>query len=273
MRRILIALSACVTILSSCQKEVSFDLGNSGNGNSSGSLLTKLVSTDGTDSVVNNYSYNSSGKLIAIISSGVDSTGTFYSNQNIIRNSKSIIQQIVTKSSYYSQYGIDSVITNVHYNSSSSQYTSYVTNINYLGMILRDSVAFTYDGNGKVITETDYSDGGIGSYSISGKDDLGYTGNNLTSIKSSSYNSGTYTLDYSETVQYDSKTSPLILGNESLVISLFDWYSPNNPAQLTTTNTGSSPQTVSYSYTYNTNNKPVSSKIIQAGTTAGTISY
>lgn len=265
MRRILIALSACVVVLSSCQKEVSFDLGNNGgNGGTTSSLLTKMVITQGSDSTVTNYVYNSAKKLIAINATQDSVGGSAFNNQTIIRNAQGIIQKIIIKASDLQLYGIDSLVENVHYDAASSKYVSKAATFSLLGFTVMDSSYYTYSG-GQIISEDDYTDDGTGLQKST--INYGFTGSNLTSLKAYDYNSGSQTLDLNQIFEYDNKTSPLILGNEAFVISnQYLWYSSNNLTKMTVNVTGD-PQThiETLTYTYNSSSKPVSAAVVADG--------
>jgi hypothetical protein len=141
-----------------------------------------------------------------------------FNEETIARNSKGIIQKIIFKDEQLIQSGVDSFIINVHYDESLSQYTSRVDIIDYGFEIWRDSVTFSYDANGEMVTLTYFTDNGTGSYHPGGKADYTYAGNNMATVKLFSYNSGAYEEDFTVTSEYDAKTSPLILGNEAFII-------------------------------------------------------
>jgi hypothetical protein len=221
-----------------------------------------MVTKNGTDSAVHIYSYNSSGKLIDMTTTGIDQGDVLFNEETIVRNSKGIIQKIIFKDEQLIQSGVDSFIINVHYDESLSQYTSRAAIIDYGFEIWRDSVIFSYDPNGKMIAQTNFTDNGTGSYHPGGKADYTYTGNNMATAKLYSNNSGTYEEDFTLTLEYDTKTSPLILGNEAFLIDyqgLGGYYSSNNFTKQTVTYPSDPTETYTSTYTYNSNNLPATS--------------
>jgi hypothetical protein len=271
MRNSLTAVLAILTIgLFSCQKEVDDVFKSSGGGSANSGLLKKVVTLNGTDSTVFTIGYNSSSKITSVYTSGVGSGTTINTQESFIRNNQGIVTQIITKDADYAAYGIDSIITIV--NSVGGKYTSRVSNINLLGLLFKDSVAFTYSGS-TIIKEEDFLDVGIGTgYAPTTKNEFTYTGNNITAIKVSVYDdaSSSYQDDYTQTFTYDTKASPLILGVEGIAIGYYNWYSSNNVVKLvavsSTDPTQNETQTVTY--TYNSSNRPLTAiTAVQGGPT------
>src|SRR5688572_197459 len=129
MRKAIGSIAIITLFLFSCKKEKSFDPNNpnGGGGGSTDSLLEKTVTqTDGGDSLVITYIYDSQKKFIGY-SAEESYQGDFYHREEkFIRNSQGIIQKIVVKSFDLALLGIDSVFYAVHYNTSTSRYTSSV---------------------------------------------------------------------------------------------------------------------------------------------------
>ncbi|HKB45921.1 MAG TPA: hypothetical protein VKC90_16100, partial [Chitinophagaceae bacterium] len=215
--KISITLSILTSIfLFSCQKEGDFFRVN---GSRSGGIVTgtgtrlvKMVSKSGTDSSVNIYTYNSSGKLIGIATTGNDGGAAIDTRETFVRNIQGILQKEVIKDADLIQNGVDSLVIKVRYDATSTRYTGWTLIINVGGTVLRDSAVLLYNAAGKVITESGYSDNGSGAYKPTSKFDFTYSGNNIISKKASSYDLGTYTEDFTITDEYDTKTAPLIFG-------------------------------------------------------------
>lgn len=247
----------------SCQKEVDFSMesgGTSGGGTTGSGLLTKIVLKAGTDSTVQNFYYNIAGKFMRTSSISVAAGVTGFEDYRFVRNSQGIIDKSISKSSDMLSSGIDSIITNVHYDAAKSRYKSWALEYNLFGTIIRDSSDFVYDANGKIIAQVVYEDNGTGTYAIANRLDYTYSGNNVLTAKLSSVNGSTTSEDFTINYQFDTKTSPLILGNECFLLfnNLFAfYYSGNNTVKLTTTYPSVPPETTSYNYTYNSLNKPV----------------
>jgi hypothetical protein len=262
MRILLATLSAVTILLFSCEKER--DLANKQNSgtDATGTRLVKMVTKSGTDSAVHIYSYNSSGELIDMTTTGTDRGDILFNQETIVRNSKGIIQKIIFKDEQLIQSGVDSFLINVHYDENLSQYTSRVATIDYGFGIWRDSVIFSYDANGKMITASNFTDNGTGTYHTGGKLEYTYAGNNMATAKVFSYKSGAYEEDFTLTIEYDTKTSPLILGNEAFVIDyqgIGAYYSSNNFTKQTVTYPSDPTETYTSTYTYNSTNLPATS--------------
>jgi hypothetical protein len=280
MKRFFVTLSVLVSLFFiSCQKEAGFsDGGNSSGGGSTGSgLLSRLVSKSGSDSSVLAFGYNSSKRLITLnISTYSGGSGTSI-QERAERNAQGAILRVIIKGDSYQQAGIDSIITVL--NSSAGRYNSKVTSFDLTVIVLKDSVALTYDGNGKVISERSFADNGNNAYEEYQKVEYTYSGSNLAAIKTYSYDSGSssYTLEETYTYdQYDAKISPLYFGTEAFVFDSPFFVSLNNPIKSTLISTGSPTQNYTTTYTYNSSNKPVTAtSTIQPGnaTTIGTYYY
>jgi hypothetical protein len=258
-------------ILFSCQKEADFanrttnggSGGGGGGGNTSGTLLVKMVQKTGSDSLVTTYEYDSNGKLIRLRQTGIDDQGDQVNREyHYHRNASGIITDISIIDAELLALGIDSIKTIVHY--SSSKYTSYLLNINILGFILRDSSAFVHDATGKIIGENVYeSPSGSGNdYYLSGKANYSYSGGNISQKDIHDLDiSGAETFSATVKISYDTKTNSMHFDNESFVMDHAEWISVNNitSEQSSDSNGPADDQTVTVTYNYNSNDKPVTS--------------
>lgn len=158
-------ISFCIlsALLLSCQKEVSYDLGNdnSGTGSGSGSAsngnrLVKLVSSTQFDSSITSYQYDKNGLLIreTVTGSlnGVDASNDY----SIQRTASGIITETVQKSPTLLQNGIDSLVRTLHYDPSSKKYVSAVFPVTVNGLSVIDSTAYVYNSSGNVAAEETY---------------------------------------------------------------------------------------------------------------------
>jgi hypothetical protein len=270
--RIIIALSALTSLfLFSCQKEADFANGNSGGnggntGNPSDELLVKTVQKIASDSLVTTYGYNANKKLISLKQVGIDDQGDFVDREyHYHRTASGIITDYSIIDAELLAAGIDSVRTIVHYNSSTSRYTSYVLKIDILGFSLLDSSVFVYDGSGKIVGENVYeSPSGSGNdYYLSGKLNYSYSANgNISQLDIRDLDlSGTEIFSAITKISYDTKINPLHFNNEALAMGHPEWISGNNIAneQLSDSNGPADDQTVTITYTYNAGNKPKTS--------------
>jgi hypothetical protein len=282
--RITILLFSLITVfLFSCQKEVNWITtgNNSGGGsNTTGILLTKMVLKTGLDSMVYTYGYNASKKIISMKQEGIDDQGDDVNNEyHYHRNASGMVTDYSIISPDLVFYGIDSITVIVH--SNSSRYTSYVINVNIPGYILLDSSSFVYNSSGKIIGEDLYeSPSGDGSdYYLAEKVNYSYTTRgDLSSLEIHDFDqSGTETFTASTfNINYDSKVNPIYAGNEGFALGQLSWVSPNNVVsqQLQDSNGSVDDQSVTFTYTYNNNDRPQTCVInVMPDNTVTNISY
>lgn len=255
--------------LFSCQKELSDSSSTSGAGNPSGTLRRTVI-RQGADSSITDYSYDNSGKLIAVNTTNADST--YYSYEVIKRNSQGIIQTVTTKASDLVQVGVDSIVAVL--SSSSGRYMNRVIKFSSSGQDITLTSVYFYDANGRISSQKDYVDDGAGSIDSS-RTDYTYTGANLATLKGYSLNSGSTTPDLTQLFEYDSKPSPLIVGNEAFILNNFiQWTSANNITKLTV-NVAGDPDThiETWNYNYNASSRPAGAAIVQDGQGGITMNY
>lgn len=270
MKRILLTLSVISSVfLFSCQKEVDFansgNNGNSGNpGSSSGKMLYKTESKNGSETATTFYTYNAAKKIvnekITGTSQGID-VGNEY---RYYRNASGIITSYTQISAELAQSGVDSVTTTVHYSTSLSRYTSTVSSWNFSGIDVLDSTVFVYGSNGKVTSSEIYQAipllGGAG-YDLLEKIKYTYSGNgNMSQQDFYVPDPSTGSEDLVATVKYtfDNKTSALNLGSEAFVLGHPDLVSVNNATKVEIINITDPANnvTLASTYTYNSNSMP-----------------
>jgi hypothetical protein len=289
MKKPLLLLTIATSVLLfSCKKEESIDnsSGGGGGGGNNGNLLVRTVQKTGSDSSVSTYAYDGSRRLTTFNNSGVESGSPYNSQINLVRNSAGIIQKINVKSNEFAQAGLDSISAKVNYDAATSRYKSMVLSIDFLGLgSLKDSVAFEYDGAGKLVTERNFiDDGTTGGYEQTVKTEYVYNGSNLTTINGYDYDPATNTHTLTTTVNYefDAKTNPLQLGNETFLLAFFtgdvSTYSANNITKYTINDVTdpSANQNVTTTYTYNSNNRPLTASLVVqpgGGTATNTYTY
>ncbi|HWJ92984.1 MAG TPA: hypothetical protein VNR87_17845 [Flavisolibacter sp.] len=262
MKRLLTLTGLSVIFLLSCQKEVNVDLDGTAN---NGGLLVQIGSKTDADTTTTTFGYNSSKKLVTIKTEGMSGGQSVSNSQRLIRNSQGVVTSIISKSPGLSQYGLDSLITVVH-SDASGKYTSQVTTIDLILLVIRDSVALVYSGT-NVSKEVEYIDDGTG-YSEFGKTEFTYSGNNVSSVKVSLVDdNGGYETEYILNYTYDDKVSPLILGNEGLAFGFTTWFSANNiiKADLQVPSDPTQNVTITKTYTYNAAKKPLTAISVEPG--------
>jgi len=265
--RLLVAFFAITAIiLSSCQKEVDSVIDNSRTGSTASDvLLVKTVQKTASDSLVTTYSYNSAKKIINMKIVGTDQGAPKNTEYRYYRNASGIVTHYSIIDIDLIGSGIDSLIVNVHYNSSSSRYTSYVLNLNMAGFILLDSSNFVYDASGRIVGESLYeSPSGSGNdYYLSGTTVYTYASGNIGQLDIHDLDqSGAETFSASTSnILYDSKINPIQTGNEGFALGHPEWASLNNiiSEKLSDSNGSVDDETVATTYTYNSGNRPATS--------------
>ncbi len=176
----------------------------------------------------------------------------------IVRNPAGIITQYIIKSPDLASYGIDSLVTNVTYNTSLGRYTYTRFDLSLSGISISDSTILSYDATGNISGKTDYIKSIVGGYTPSGRVDYTYAAGNIASEKSYDYNGTAYTLSSSTTYTYDTKVNPLKLGVEAILIGMSTSFGPNNSTALNYIDaidpTGN--YSIVSTLAYNTTNKP-----------------
>ncbi len=270
MKRLLTLTGISVVFLTSCQKEINGDFNN---GNSTSGLLMKIGSKTDADTSTTTFGYNASQKLVNITIDETTGGQTQNSNQTIVRNSQGVVTSIITKSPGLAQYGLDSLKTVVH-TDASGKYTSRVTTIDLIILIIRDSVALQYAGN-NIAKEIEYLDDGTG-YAEFGRSEYTYSGNNISSVKvTAADDNGVLQPYYVINYTYDSKVSPLIMGNEATAIGYSNYFSSNNITKVELNMIADPTQnaTITTTYTYNPANKPLTAILVEQGGTSTKDTY
>jgi len=171
--------------------------------------------------------------------------------------------------------GIDSIVTVVGYDLGNNRYKNGVSVFVLSGLSIRDSIAFQYNGTGRLASETDYSDVGFGM-DPSTKTEYSYSGNNLAGEKLYSYdaNSSSFQLDDTYTYEYDSKINPLQFATEGAILNMNPFYSANNITKTTLVDSDPAINYVSIeTYTYNSSNRPATSTSVTGSDTSTTTYY
>jgi len=256
-----------VLFLASCQKEIDWGLG--GGGNTASKLLVKIKSQTGTDTTQLDYYYDASKRMIREKTTGMSGATSLDNDLIIKRNSSGIITTSVQKAAALIAAGIDSIETRHNYDAAISKYTSSVFQLAVPGLTVIDSAVYSYDAGGRIASDAHYLKvSGLPiplppflvlknyyKYSASGSDmdsvkqDAASTpGGPLSPVSSQAYN-------------FDTKTSPLIILNEAVLLTRTGLYNANNATKSTVANTitPANDFTMDYTYKYNTAGKPDSS--------------
>ena len=260
--RLVLFICLITVFLFSCQKEV--DPGVIGPGTGSNQLLVRVGTRSGADTFATDYAYNSNSKIIREYTFGIVNGQQFTAERTFIRNGAGIITKIILKSNQLAQLGLDSIVSNIKYNSSIARYSATVISFSLLGFDISDSTVYTYDGSGKLSREESFNTSGTGTYAPNDRTDYTYLANgNPATSKTYTFNPGTakYELTIEYSFEYDSKLNPLKLGIDAIVFG-----NPGNDASnniikenFIDSTDPSNNETTNITYTYNTANKPITS--------------
>jgi YD repeat-containing protein len=178
------------------------------------------------------------------------------------------------KSNNLAALGVDSIVTLVNFDAGNNRYKNGISAFVLLGQSIRDSIAFQYDGTGRLASETDYTDAGFGMTPAT-KTDYGYVGSNLAGEKVYAYDnsSSSFQLEDTYTYEYDSKINPLQFATEGAILNMNPFYSANNITKTTLVASDPADNFVSIeTYTYNASGRPASSTTV-TGTETSTTTY
>lgn len=252
--------------LLSCKKDKSFDPTNpngGGGGVPATTVLSKTVTkVDGGDSVRVSYTYDNQKRFIGYTSEESYQGDVYRSELKFIRSAQGIVQKMVIKADDLIAAGIDSIYYKVNYNSGTSRYTSMVLIFDDGTDVFRDSTVYTYNGSGKIIQSEEFYDDGGGVYLKTAKIEYTYNPAGNVSREKVYYfddSSRSYVASYQDDYEYDTKTNPLILGNEAFLLGDASLASPNNQIKDTYTDLEDATMNdvLNTVYTYNTANKPL----------------
>jgi hypothetical protein len=240
---------------------------------SPGTVLIKTVTVNtasGSDSVIFEYGYDASGRLInytSILQTSTppditDYTRYYRDNTGRIYKVAEINNQLVN--------GIpsDTVFTFVTYMGATAKLSYAIRQQPVGGGMIYDSSTFMYDGGGNLIRTTDYS------YPVSSPDSINssyYTwswnaNHDLTEIDlyNDPGNTGNGQLNLTYQFNYDSKTNPLNQGDDILLETIWEIESPHNIILQTDIFPGPASYldgSLTITYAYGSNNLPDSSSL------------
>jgi len=260
---LLFFIPVLMIVFVSCQKEIDWGLGNT---NTANKMLVKISSKTGTtDSTTIEYSYDASKRIIREKTSGAAGGQDLGNDFVINRNGSGIITTTVQKAAALIAAGIDSVVTRFNYSTASSRYTSSIFELSIGGIGVIDSAVFAYDANGKITSDSHYMEiiGFPFPPFLALKNTYTYSGPNLVSVAQNA-TTGPPAPPAPISLQaytMDSKTNPLIIGNEAIVLTRTGLFNANNPTKVVFTDLSGGGQdfTMDYTYKYNSSNKPDSS--------------
>lgn len=220
-------------------------------------LLVKIVSKSGSDSVITEYTYDANKRLVFEKKTSVTSGTLGYDNLKISRDNTGMISSIVEKADYLFNSGIDSLLT--FFNSFSGRYLYSVMVFHQGAVAVRDSVWYTYDGNGRHFRDQHFQFiSGNPSPQIFRQEYIYSSSGNIDSVKQYDYNAGVYTLSYISAYNYDSKTNPLQLNNDAILLYHFSLLGTNNATKEEAIFIGNPSYNNSSTgvYTYRSDNRP-----------------
>lgn len=266
MSRLLLLPLLLFVLLLACQKEI--DWGLNGGGGTGGPLF-RIKSQTGTDTSQTDYTYDAAGRLIREKVAATSGTTDLGTELIINRNSSGIITTTVQKAAALVAVGVDSIVTRFNYNSTTSRYTSAIFTLSVLGFGVTDSAVFTYDAGGRISKDEHYSTlAGLPiplppTLSLRNTYTYDASGNNLLNVaqEAPSAPGGPLSPIASQTYTYDTRTNPLVLKNEAILLSRFGLYSASNTlkAIVADITDPTNNLTTDYTYRYNASGRPDSS--------------
>ena len=273
MRKSLLILSIVSVAFIGCQKEISLETGTittgggtggggtGGGGTGTSALLSKIVTKDMTDSIVETFTYNSQNKLIAYSVKGETVAEERDERYAFERDSQGRIIKTTELSTEDAGVTYDTIVTNVFYTATTGTTISHT--ISVMNSTDVDSTKFTYTG-GKISKITSYTLGTSG-YEVS--DESVYTFDasaNVTNVKFYDLSGGTPQLIHERKYSYDSKVSPLQLGADEGILAIEYFSGANNLTRFEVVDNalgGLGNIILASTFTYGTNNKPNQSAI------------
>ena len=257
-----------------CQKEVSVETGTittggggtggggtGGGGTGTSALLSKIVTKDMTDSIVENFTYNSQNKLIAYSVKGETVAEERDERYAFERDSQGRIIKTTELSTEDGGLTYDTTVTNVYYTGTSGTTISHTISVTNSTDI--DSTAFVYTG-GKISKITSYI---LGLSGYDASDESVYTfdaNSNVTNVKFYDVSGGTPQLIHERKYTYDAKVSPLQLGADEGILAIEYFSGSNNLTRFEVVDNalgGLGNIVLASTMTYGTNNKPAQSTI------------
>ena len=269
MKRIVSILATAATLLLfSCSKEKSIDSTdpdspNNGGNEGKGLLVKTAIQLGLNDSSVSNYGYDDQNRLIRFWLTGNNNVMQDPSEIVIARGGSGAIQSFIVKGAPGTNG--DEVYT-VLYNAGTGHYSAKVSQETVAGSVRRDSLVYNYNAAGQISEEIYYISFDGSPYVDWAKNEFNYGSNgNLTSYKGYflDENTMTYVQASDIVVEYDNKTSPLVLGAEGIVLDQINFVSPNNVTKATVTDLEdpSNNEVATYTYVYNDKDKPATASI------------
>jgi hypothetical protein len=238
-------------------------------------LLGKVVSTTGKDSTIFTYKYDAQNRLVWYSNT---STMADYleDTSSIVRDDNGIIKKILynwDSSSKYPDPKLDTLVYNLAYNSTTSHYTSKVLAYKSYNFNFKDSSAYTYDAQNRIVREDVYYFDYVKTrtYQPTTKRELVYNASGyVTNLKTVYYKvDGINDYPYEITYTYEDKGLNLLnLGNEAVLLGLEQDFSAHVPKTMVSTHP-LSPQynhSYTYTYTYNSKYRPLTASVNDAVT-------
>lgn len=260
MRRILVALMALTAVaVVSCTKEKSFeeDNGNS-SGNSDGELLTQIVFNMGPSSATTAFSYDANKRLVSETNQGGIGLSSNDSLTRITRNAQGIIEKVEL---FHNPLLSEPSVWYVRYDAAAKRYIARLTKDSNGNV--EDSVAYSYNALGKIVSETGYVDFG-GGFEATTKDTVIYDGTgNIKKVVLSEWDGSTWEAGSEKSMEYDVKINPLKLAEEAIVLNRYEYFGNNNVTKVTIVDYDmpTLSQEITLTYTYNASDKPLTAAI------------
>ena len=159
MKRLLTALPVLLLLVTSCQKEISFDSpanpNGGGGGGTTGDLLVKVVAVTGNETLTTLYTYNGQKRLETTTMDGSSAGFKMHIYTKLLYDAAGRVYRVLQ---YAVQDGIpsDTAVNNIHYpNATTIEYDYSVNNISMFGFSAIDSSVYQFT-SGKLMNITSY---------------------------------------------------------------------------------------------------------------------
>jgi hypothetical protein len=276
MRKYFLLATVLAIVVTACQKEIDWGLGDAAN-----QQLLKIRSISGSDSTIITYTYDGQKLLILETTEGSSGGNSLNGTLKIYRKTSGIIDSTVQKSAALVTAGIDSILTKYYYNTSNSRYTAATRLVDVGGFTVTDSAAYSYDAGGKISLEKHYLVTGLlpPFEALENQYTYSASGSNLVTMAQSAVSApgGPLAPVSTENYSFDTKTDPLLLKNEAVLLGRLTYFSANNPTKTDYIDQTDPTQnfTINLTYKYNMGGKPDSSFATQipAGTVTNSKYY
>jgi hypothetical protein len=260
MKKILLPL-IFLALIASCKKE---------DAPASKNLLDKIVTKEGTDSIVTSYSYDASNRFVGESAKDPIKNETF--NRTLTRDNNGRVTKVTDAE--VSSTPVSTFTDFVYLGTTDTKLRNGKSSFVQSGVTINDSSAYEYSGTQVTKTNHYWSTSAV-PYTLIEYYDYTYDARgNITSVKFyqvSTPGLNDFKLQYTVTFTYDDKINPILSKDDALIEYIGNQYvSPNNITALTYNDvrTPSNNFTAAVTYEYRADGRPTKSTSTIAGSSS-----